>query len=92
LLRSALGVERFGARIEAIAGAPPLLTAPSVGCAFTSRCSLVQDRCLAARPVLAAAAGRLVACHRADEIAAAAPEPLADAVSDDNDERARHQA
>jgi peptide/nickel transport system ATP-binding protein len=39
-----------GRRLEAIAGAPPDLSALPPGCAFAPRCRLSDDRCRAAPP------------------------------------------
>ena len=52
-------------RLDAIAGAPPNLTAPATGCAFAPRCRYAQDRCLEEQPVLSEVAGdpgHVVAC------------------------------
>ena len=44
-------------------GEMPSPLAPPGGCAFHTRCPLVQPRCHAEVPVLRPVAGRLVACH-----------------------------
>ena len=60
--------------------APPLATDPATwdGCAFRPRCPLAVDRCRGEPPPLRGLPGepdRLVACHRADAMAAALPVP-----------------
>ena len=49
-------------------GELPSPLAPPVGCAFNTRCPFAVARCRAEVPVLEAVEGRLVACHRVDEI------------------------
>ena len=51
-----------GARLEAIAGRPPDLTALPVGCAFAPRCPRADQHCLASNPALLAEGGRSYAC------------------------------
>jgi peptide/nickel transport system ATP-binding protein len=52
-------------RLEEIPGTAHQGGAPSRGCAFAPRCSVVQPTCLEIRPSLEAAArGHFVACHR----------------------------
>ncbi len=48
-----------------VRGEPPSPIAPPPGCAYQTRCPLVQDVCLTVEPPLAAAGsnGRFVACH-----------------------------
>lgn len=41
---------------------------PPSGCYFHERCSYCQQRCVDEVPPLTAIDGRLVACHRADEL------------------------
>jgi oligopeptide/dipeptide ABC transporter ATP-binding protein len=89
LLRSAPGAETFGGRIEPIAGVPPVLTGPSRGCAFAPRCAYARPQCLDTRPALRRVAGRDIACHRAEEIAAAA---IASERENEGHERARRPA
>ena len=48
----------------------PIDTPP--GCAFATRCPYAQEVCRAERPALRAVEGRLVACHFAEMVAAAA--------------------
>ncbi len=51
LLRSrAEGVMERGARLKAIAGSPPDLSALPPGCAFADRCDLAQDACRQQQP------------------------------------------
>jgi len=53
-------------------GDPPDASSPPPGCVFHPRCPLAVDRCKTEVPRLRAAApGRLVACHRAEEVLAA---------------------
>jgi len=42
-------------RLSSIPGLPPDLSKPIVGCRFAPRCSMVQDNCLQAEPVLQSA-------------------------------------
>ena len=51
-----------GARLEAIGGRPPDLTALAPGCAFAPRCTRAQDDCRAERPSLVTEDGRRYAC------------------------------
>jgi dipeptide transport system ATP-binding protein len=45
---------------------------PPGGCVFSSRCPFVTERCRVERPPLRPVAGRLVACHYAEQFAAQA--------------------
>jgi dipeptide transport system ATP-binding protein len=49
-------------------GELPSPLAPPAGCAFHQRCPYVAERCRAEVPVLRRFDGRLVACHRVEEI------------------------
>jgi len=62
---------RIGGDIPSLVDLPP-------GCRFAPRCPFVIDRCRVEDPPLLPMAGgeRLVACHRADEVADIAPESL----------------
>ncbi len=51
-----------GARLEAIAGRPPDLTALPPGCAFAARCSRREPDCLERRPALVLEGDRRQAC------------------------------
>jgi len=51
-----------GARLEAIGGRPPDLTALAPGCAFAPRCTRAQDDCRAERPLLVTQDSRRYAC------------------------------
>jgi oligopeptide/dipeptide ABC transporter ATP-binding protein len=64
---------RARARVrQPLSGELPSPLRPSPGCAFHTRCPMVQDRCRADAPVLRpAGAGAMVACHFADTGAAA---------------------
>ena len=46
-----------------LVGEMPSPLAPPTGCAFHTRCPLVQPRCKAEAPVMRAVQGRMVACH-----------------------------
>jgi peptide/nickel transport system ATP-binding protein len=63
LLASLAPVER-GARLPAIAGAPPTPGTLPPGCAFAPRCPLAEDRCRTENPQPQSADGREVSCHR----------------------------
>jgi oligopeptide/dipeptide ABC transporter ATP-binding protein len=72
-LRSAVPEIAASARSARIVlhGEPPDATNPPSGCVFHPRCPLAIDRCAAEVPSLRAIAqGRLVACHRAEEVLA----------------------
>jgi oligopeptide/dipeptide ABC transporter ATP-binding protein len=72
-LRSAVPEIAASARAARIVlhGEPPDATNPPSGCVFHPRCPLAIDRCVAEVPSLRAIApGRLVACHRAEEVLA----------------------
>jgi peptide/nickel transport system ATP-binding protein len=54
-------------------GEPPDAASPPPGCVFHPRCPLAVDRCRSEVPLLRPAGpGRLVACHRAEEVLAGA--------------------
>ena len=62
-----------------VTGEIPTLVHPPPGCRFAARCPFVIDRCRTEEPQLrelAGEPGRLVACHRAEEVADVAPEEL----------------
>jgi dipeptide transport system ATP-binding protein len=59
---------RPGKPIAAAKGEPPSPFNPPHGCAFHTRCPYAVDRCRAERPALRELDGRLVACHRVEEI------------------------
>jgi oligopeptide/dipeptide ABC transporter ATP-binding protein len=69
LARSIPGGTPRGARLEAIPGRPPVLTAESPGCSFAVRCAFAVERCRTERPEAARIDGRTVLCHRAAELA-----------------------
>ena len=59
-----------GARLEAIEGRPPDLTALPPGCAFAPRCKNADQQCLASRPELLNEGERRYACwHPVSEVA-----------------------
>lgn len=67
---------RLRYRIE---GDIPSLIDPKPGCRFSPRCPFVIDRCRTEDPLLRpapGALGRLVACHRAEEVGDIPPEAL----------------
>jgi len=71
-------VRRRRARYR-ITGEIPTLIAPPPGCRFAPRCPFVIDRCRVEPPPLreiAGRPGRLVSCHRAEEVADISPETL----------------
>ena len=51
-----------------LTGEPPSPLDPPRGCAFHGGCPFATERCAAERPELRAFEGRLLACHRAEEI------------------------
>ncbi|GGY46956.1 ABC transporter ATP-binding protein [Streptomyces djakartensis] len=57
-----------GRRLPALPGAPPAPGTPAPGCAFAPRCPLAAGPCHTAEPEPREAAGRLVACHRWEEL------------------------
>ena len=62
-----------------IGGEIPTLVHPPPGCRFAPRCPFVIDRCRTEEPPLlpmAGEGGRLVACHRAEEVASVPPADL----------------
>ena len=62
-----------------IGGEVPTLIDPKPGCRFGPRCPFVVDRCRTEDPELRSVPGypgRLVACHRAEEIGSVLPETL----------------
>jgi peptide/nickel transport system ATP-binding protein len=67
-----------------ITGEVPTMIHPPPGCRFAARCPFVIDRCLVEEPALRPIEGhpgRLVACHRAEEVADVHPEELVAAES-----------
>ena len=75
LLRSAIGREPLGVRVEPIPGAPPVLTGHCHACAFAPRCALTAPICTAVRPEACDIGGRVVTCHRAESVLAAGVPP-----------------
>jgi peptide/nickel transport system ATP-binding protein len=68
LLISALpevGVRYGGKRLTGIAGSPPALLDPPVGCRFRDRCPLAFDRCAEQPPFVEIAENHEVACWKA---------------------------
>lgn len=56
-------------RLVSIPGRPATAFEAAEGCAFAARCPFVADRCRVERPTLRDVDGRMVACHRAEELA-----------------------
>jgi oligopeptide transport system ATP-binding protein len=61
-----------GREHEALRGELPSPIHPPSGCRFRTRCPYVIERCAAEVPLLRPFAGSLVACHRAEDVAAEA--------------------
>ncbi|GAB2760323.1 ABC transporter ATP-binding protein [Streptomyces bullii] len=57
-----------GRRLPALRGTPPAPGAVPQGCAFARRCPLAVDTCHRTEPEPRQADGRLVACHRWEEL------------------------
>ena len=80
-LRSAVPEIDIAARSSRVIlpGEPPDAARPPPGCVFHPRCPLAVDRCRTEVPQLRTAApGRLVACHRAEEVLAGSARPSLD--------------
>jgi oligopeptide transport system ATP-binding protein len=77
LLSSRPSATHRARRLHAIPGRPLSAFEVEDGCAFTTRCTYVQDRCRDERPLLRDLDGGRVRCHRAEEIrdGLAAPAP-----------------
>jgi peptide/nickel transport system ATP-binding protein len=58
-------LDRRRARLAAIEGTVPNMTAPPPGCRFAARCPFVIPRCAEMPPLAAVEAGRLSRCWRA---------------------------
>ncbi|MEU3931916.1 oligopeptide/dipeptide ABC transporter ATP-binding protein [Streptomyces sp. NPDC029044] len=54
--------------LPALRGTPPVPGALPTGCAFAPRCPLAADACRTAEPEPREVDGRLLACHRAEEL------------------------
>lgn len=74
LMAAASGSERFGARLEPIAGAAPTLMGRCEACSFAPRCVFAQEKCAQARPEPREVAGREVICHFAEDVLAGSRE------------------
>lgn len=69
LLASIPRVDMKGQELAAIKGLPPNLLNLPKGCEFAPRCPYVVDKCREERPhIEEIAEGRLVTCHRAEEV------------------------
>lgn len=64
---------RARTRRAPVEGEPPSPLTPPSGCVFRTRCPYAIARCTAEVPLLRPFDGSLVACHRAEELAAADP-------------------
>ena len=54
---------------QALPGEPTSpIDPPPAACLFSGRCSMAVDRCRIERPLLREISGRMVACHRAEEV------------------------
>ena len=73
LLAAIPRVDQQGARLMAIPGSPPNMTAPPPGCPFAPRCAYVLPDCAAMPPLLDFAPGRERACHVPVETVRAGP-------------------
>ena len=69
LLSSTPGVGERTVQKVVLKGELPSPLNPPSGCVFSSRCPYAQERCHAARPLTRPVAGRLVACHFAEQFA-----------------------
>jgi oligopeptide/dipeptide ABC transporter ATP-binding protein len=68
----------------ALTGEPPNAATPPPGCVFHPRCPFRIDRCEDEIPLLREVEpGRMVACHRAEDVLAGVPLPPAIKVTDD---------
>lgn len=68
LLRSAVGYEPAGTRVNPIPGVPPSLTGASKACAFAPRCVWAEQICSDVRPQARRFDGRDLVCHRAEDM------------------------
>ncbi|WP_338783319.1 ABC transporter ATP-binding protein [Streptomyces sp. DG1A-41] len=73
-LLASLPQNATGRRLPALGGTPPAPGTLPPGCAFAPRCPLAADACHSAEPEPRQAAGRLVACHRWEQL----PHPATD--------------
>ena len=71
LIEAAPRLDGFGREVAPPEGEIPDPTAPPPGCAYHPRCPWAAERCRTEAPALRAFEGGRVACHRAEEIAAA---------------------
>ncbi|MEO3473561.1 oligopeptide/dipeptide ABC transporter ATP-binding protein [Roseomonas sp. CAU 1739] len=73
LLAATPSLRHRGAAAAPLAGEVPSIASPPSGCVFRTRCPMAQPACADAVPTLRplpGASGRMIACHRAEEIAA----------------------
>jgi len=68
LLESRPRIDRTD-RLHAVPGRPISAYEVGAGCVFVDRCPYAVERARVERPLVRAIGGRLVACHRADELA-----------------------
>ena len=70
------GQRKNAAPLQGIAGNPPSLRSLPRGCVFAERCAFVIELCRERKPSLETLAdGRLVRCHRWEEVATTPPDP-----------------
>lgn len=69
LLAAVPDLASSGYRAQAIPGHIPSPLSPPPGCRFHPRCAHALPGCMREKPMLRAVEGRLVACHRAEELA-----------------------
>jgi dipeptide transport system ATP-binding protein len=72
LLASTPGITGVKRKRIVLKGELPSPLHPPKGCVFSTRCPTVTDRCRVERPPLRPLAGRLVACHYAEQFLGAA--------------------
>lgn len=64
-----------GGKLQPIPGSPPLLSARPSGCPFHPRCAMAQDLCRTSEPPLREVDGLRTACHFAEALRDAQPDP-----------------
>jgi oligopeptide/dipeptide ABC transporter ATP-binding protein len=82
LLASRPSLDHKPRRLPTIPGRPLSAAEAPAGCAYAPRCPLAVDRCRAEAPELRPLRSGLVACHRAEDMAAQAPDPAPSPATD----------